>query len=33
MAWNFFEYIKQNNQELIDKGVKFISIKDLQNEN
>ena len=33
MAWNFFEYIKQNNQDLIDKGVKFISIKDLQNEN
>ena len=33
MAWNFFEDIKKNNQELIDKGVKFISIKDLQNEN
>lgn len=33
MAWNFFEDIKRNNQDLIDKGVKFISIKDLQNEN
>lgn len=32
MAWNFFEDIKRNNQDLIDKGVKFISIKDLQNE-
>lgn len=31
MAWNFFEDIKRNNQDLIDKGVKFISIKDLQN--
>jgi nucleoside-diphosphate-sugar epimerase/SAM-dependent methyltransferase/quercetin dioxygenase-like cupin family protein len=33
MAWNFFEDIKLNNQDLIDKGVKFISIKDLQNFN
>jgi nucleoside-diphosphate-sugar epimerase/dTDP-4-dehydrorhamnose 3,5-epimerase-like enzyme/2-polyprenyl-3-methyl-5-hydroxy-6-metoxy-1,4-benzoquinol methylase len=32
MAWNFFDDIKKNNQELIDKGVKFISIKDLQND-
>lgn len=32
MAWNFFEDIKKNNQDLIDKGVKFISIKDLQND-
>jgi len=32
MAWNFLEDIKRNNQDLIDKGVKFISIKDLQNE-
>jgi SAM-dependent methyltransferase len=32
MAWNFIEEIKKNNQDLIDKGVKFISIKDLQNE-
>ena len=30
MAWNFFEEIKNNNQDLIDKGVKFISIKELQ---
>jgi SAM-dependent methyltransferase len=33
MAWNFIEEIKKNNQDLIDKGVKFISIKELQNEN
>jgi nucleoside-diphosphate-sugar epimerase/SAM-dependent methyltransferase/quercetin dioxygenase-like cupin family protein len=32
MAWNFFEEIKKNNQELIDLGIKFISIKDLQND-
>ena len=32
MAWNFVEEIKKNNQDLIDKGVKFISIKELQNE-
>jgi nucleoside-diphosphate-sugar epimerase/SAM-dependent methyltransferase/quercetin dioxygenase-like cupin family protein len=32
MAWNFFEDIKRNNQDLINKGVKFISIKDLQND-
>ena len=32
MAWNFFEDIKRNNQDLIDKGVKFISIKELQND-
>jgi nucleoside-diphosphate-sugar epimerase/SAM-dependent methyltransferase/quercetin dioxygenase-like cupin family protein len=32
MAWNFVEEIKNNNQDLIDKGVKFISIKDLQND-
>jgi nucleoside-diphosphate-sugar epimerase/SAM-dependent methyltransferase/dTDP-4-dehydrorhamnose 3,5-epimerase-like enzyme len=31
MAWNFFEDIKRSNQNLIDLGVKFISIKDLQN--
>ena len=30
MAWNFFEEIKKNNQELINLGIKFISIKDLQ---
>jgi len=32
MAWNFVEEIKKNNQDLIDKGVKLISIKDLQND-
>ena len=32
MAWNFFDYIKENNKDLIDKGVKFINIKDLQKE-
>jgi hypothetical protein len=31
MAWNFFEDIKKNNQDLIDKGVKFVNIKDFQN--
>jgi SAM-dependent methyltransferase len=31
MAWNFFDYIKENNKDLINKGVKFINIKDLQN--
>ena len=30
LAWNFFEEIKKNNKDLIDKGVKFINIKDLQ---
>jgi len=30
MAWNFIEEIKNNNKDLLDKGVKFISIKDLQ---
>ena len=33
MAWNFFKDIKHNNQDLINKGVKFISIKDLQKDN
>ena len=32
MAWNFVEEIKKNNQDLIDKGVRFISIKELQND-
>ncbi len=32
LAWNFFEDIKRNNKELIDKGVRFINIKDLQND-
>ena len=33
MAWNFFEDIKRNNQDLIDMGVVFINIKDLQDSN
>ena len=32
MAWNFIKEIKESNQDLIDKGVKFISIKELQYE-
>jgi nucleoside-diphosphate-sugar epimerase/SAM-dependent methyltransferase/quercetin dioxygenase-like cupin family protein len=31
MAWNFIKEIKEGNQDLIDRGVKFISIKELQN--
>lgn len=30
MAWNFFEEIKLNNKDLIDNGINFISIKDLE---
>lgn len=30
LAWNFFDHIKANNKELIDRGVEFINIKDLQ---
>ncbi len=33
LAWNFFEDIKKNNQDLIDRGVLFVSIKDLQDDN
>lgn len=33
LAWNFYEYIVEKNEDLIKKGVKFISIKHLQNEN
>lgn len=33
LAWNFFGYIKANNQDLVDKGVVFINIKELENEN
>jgi nucleoside-diphosphate-sugar epimerase/2-polyprenyl-3-methyl-5-hydroxy-6-metoxy-1,4-benzoquinol methylase/quercetin dioxygenase-like cupin family protein len=29
LAWNFSDYIKENNKDLINKGIKFISIKDL----
>ena len=32
MAWNFAEEIKRNNKDLIDSGIRFISIKELQNE-
>lgn len=32
LAWNFFEEIKKNNVELINQGIKFLSIKDLQSE-
>lgn len=31
MAWNFFEDIKKSNQHLIDEGIRFVSIKELQN--
>ena len=30
MAWNFFNEIKTQNQHLIDRGIQFVSIKDLQ---
>jgi hypothetical protein len=33
LAWNFFDEIVKNNQDLSDLGVKFISIKDLYKEN
>lgn len=33
LAWNFYEEIKKNNKNLIDRGVKFISIKDLEKSN
>ena len=29
-AWNFYDYIVENNKEIIDQGVEFISIKDLE---
>jgi 2-polyprenyl-3-methyl-5-hydroxy-6-metoxy-1,4-benzoquinol methylase len=29
LAWNFYDTIVANNQDLVDKGIKFISIKDL----
>ena len=28
LAWNFFDYIKQNNKDLIEKGCEFITLKD-----
>jgi hypothetical protein len=33
MAWNFAQEIKKNNQDLIDSGIRFISIKELENPN
>jgi SAM-dependent methyltransferase len=33
LAWNFFNEIVEKNQTLVEKGVKFINIKDLQNIN
>lgn len=33
LAWNFFDAIKNNNSDLIKKGVTFINIKDLQDKN
>jgi len=33
LAWNFYDSIVENNQQLIDSGVKFINIKDLYTEN
>jgi len=32
-AWNFFDHIKKNNQELIDSGVRFINLADLKDPN
>lgn len=29
MAWNFFDEIKKNNQDLVEQGIQFINIKDL----
>jgi nucleoside-diphosphate-sugar epimerase/SAM-dependent methyltransferase len=28
LAWNFFDYIKSNNQELVNRGCEFITLKD-----
>ena len=28
LAWNFFDYIKKNNQELVNRGCEFITLKD-----
>jgi nucleoside-diphosphate-sugar epimerase len=33
LAWNFFDLIKKNNQELVDSGIDFINIKDLYDSN
>ena len=29
LAWNFLEDIKKNNADLVEKGCKFITLKDL----
>ncbi len=29
LAWNFLDDIKRNNKELLEKGCKFITLKDL----
>ena len=28
LAWNFFDYIKENNKELVNRGCEFITLKD-----
>jgi hypothetical protein len=28
LAWNFFDYIKSNNEELVNRGCEFITLKD-----
>ena len=33
LAWNFFDYIVDKNKSLIEKGVRFISIKELEDPN
>ncbi len=33
LAWNFFDYIKEKNKNMIEQGCKFISIKDLESTN
>ena len=32
LAWNFFEYIRDNNLDLVERGVRFVNVKDLQSE-
>ena len=33
LAWNFFDYIVDKNKSLIEKGIRFISIKELEDQN
>ena len=33
LAWNFFDYIADKNRSLIEKGFRFISIKELEDPN